>query len=73
MGDRLVKLDLLATCSGGACPTVYAVEDGVDVVVQGYPLQPAVAGVLVPAGESLVRVPRSVLIEAAARLTQVPG
>jgi hypothetical protein len=45
----------------------------VDVVVQGYPVLPAIAGLSIPAGESLVRVPRSVLIEAAARLTEVAG
>lgn len=70
-GGLSVKLALLATCSGGDCPSVFAEEDGVDVVVQGYPVPAAVAGISVPVGESLVRVPQSVLIEAAARLTKM--
>jgi hypothetical protein len=66
-----VKLVRLATCSGGSCPTIYADEGSVDVVVQGYPVPTAGAGVSVPAEERLVRVPRSVLLEAAARLNDM--
>ena len=64
-----MRLDLLATCNAGDCPAVYADDDSADLVVQGYPLNDSVAGVTVPSGESLVRIPRSVFIEAAARLT----
>ena len=67
-----VRLSVLATCNTGSCPTVYADADGQDLVVQGYFLEPAVAGVTVPGGESLVRVPRSVLLEAATRLADAP-
>lgn len=66
-GRPSVKLSVLATCSGGACPTIYEQEDG-ELVVQGYRLPEAYGEVAVPAGEQLVRIPRSVLLDAAARL-----
>ena len=66
-----MKLALLATCSGGACPTIYAEDGSADVVVQGYPVTAPAAGVSVPADEFQVRVPRAVLLEAAARLTDM--
>ncbi len=73
-GENDVKLALLATCSGGTCPSVYLDEqsaDDADLVVQGYPVTDRAAGIPVPEGESLVRIPKAVLIEAAARLSSV--
>jgi hypothetical protein len=52
-------------CNGGTCPTVYAaphLDD--DVLVQGFIVTPEEAKELgVPAGETLVRVPRSLLTQ----------
>ena len=55
------------TCKHGECPTVW--EDEGDVLVQGY-LGGTDTGVTVPAGEAIVRVPRELILEAAARLAQ---
>ena len=63
-----MKLSVLATCSGGACPTIYEQEDG-ELVVQGYRLPEAYGQVVVSVEEQLVRIPRSVLLAAAARLS----
>jgi hypothetical protein len=47
------------------CPTIYATDRGT-VVVQGYTLAPAEAGQIgLPAGESAVEIPASLLEEAA--------
>jgi hypothetical protein len=61
------RYKVLATCSGGTCPTIYA-QDDEHVLVQGYPVPDAHDHLGVPAGESVVRIPRSVLMDAAARL-----
>jgi hypothetical protein len=53
-------------CDSAGCPTIFT--EGDDVVVQGYPVDPAAAGIEVPAGELLVRIPRDLLREGAARL-----
>jgi hypothetical protein len=52
-----------SNCNGGTCPTVYASPHlGDDVLVQGYIVSPDEAEQLgVPMGETLVRVPRSML------------
>jgi hypothetical protein len=52
-------------CTGGTCPAVYeAPHLGADVLVQGYAVSPEEAAELgVPAGEALVRVPRSMLMD----------
>jgi hypothetical protein len=52
-------------CGGGTCPTVYAADElGGDVLVQGYVVPAAEAVQLgVPEGETLVRVPRTMLRE----------
>ena len=48
-------------CTAGKCPTVYVSEAGTieagTVVVQGYAVSAAVAGIDVPDGEMLVRIP----------------
>jgi hypothetical protein len=53
-------------CASTGCPTIYV--EGEDVVVQGYAVQPAEAGLEVPDGELLVRIPRSLLLDGSARL-----
>lgn len=52
-------------CNGGTCPTVYeAPHLGADVLVQGYVVSSKDAAELdVPTGETLVRVPRSMLMD----------
>ena len=59
---------MVATCSGGACPTVYMSDRGT-VVVQGYEIASADAELGVPAGERLVEIPADLLREAARLLT----
>lgn len=54
-------------CADAGCPTVYN-TDRDTVVVQGYAVPSAEAGIDVPAGELLVEVPRSLLIDCAAAL-----
>jgi hypothetical protein len=66
-----VELFLLATCSSGNCPTIYATPSG-HVVVQGEPVATTDLQVTVPAHERLVRIPQSVLLDAAARLAGAP-
>lgn len=62
-----MRYEVIATsgCNGGTCPTVYqAPELGADVLVQGFVVAAEEAAALgVPAGETLVRVPRSLLLE----------
>jgi hypothetical protein len=53
-------------CASTGCPTIYA--EGEDVVVQGYAVEPAEAGLDVPDGELLVRIPRSLLLDGSAWL-----
>jgi hypothetical protein len=48
---------VLASCSGGHCPTIFSVDDGESLLIQGYAISPQTAGVEVPAGEQLVRIP----------------
>jgi hypothetical protein len=62
-----VELFPLATCSSGNCPTIYATSSG-HVVVQGEPVPATDVQVNVPTHERLVRIPQSVLLDAAARL-----
>lgn len=54
---------MLATCSGGTCPTVFATDRGT-IVVQGYIVDSAEAGIQVPAGEQLVEIPQDLLLRA---------
>jgi hypothetical protein len=48
---------------------VYVDADSGTLVVQGFDVSPSQEGVEVPAGESLVRVPVALLLEAARNLT----
>jgi hypothetical protein len=51
-------------CGSGTCPTIYS-SNRDTVVVQGFPVAPAAAGVPVPDGEFLVEIPVNILMEAA--------
>ena len=58
-----VTLQVVAgICGGGECPTVYKTDRGT-LVVQGYSLQPADAGITVPPGEQMVEIPAELLAE----------
>jgi hypothetical protein len=46
-------------CSTNGCPTIFVSGD--EVVIQGYSVDRAQTGLEVPDGESLVRIPRSLL------------
>ena len=63
MGLRMVAG---TPCASGGCPTIYL--DGQHVVVQGYPVPAAEAGIDLPDGELLVRIPRSLFLDGSARL-----
>jgi hypothetical protein len=47
-------------CSGGTCPTIYETETG-SIVVQGYVVDPSEVGLEMPAGETVVELPRELL------------
>jgi hypothetical protein len=49
-----------SACASSGCPTIFA-EDGDTVVVQGYVVDAAEAGIELPEGELLVRIPRGLL------------
>jgi len=58
-------------CSGGDCPTVHGVPtEQEDVFVQGYVVTDAtlLAELGLPAGETVVRVPRTLLVEAGRKI-----
>jgi hypothetical protein len=55
-------------CGQNTCPTVYTSDRGT-LVVQGYRIPPADAGLDVPDGELLVEIPVDLLREAARLLT----
>lgn len=57
-------------CTSGACPTAYAVVDSGDVVMQGYVVPESAVDGGIPSGEALVRLPRQLLLDAAAELRQ---
>jgi hypothetical protein len=66
-----VKLTLVAgddSCRNGTCPTVFAIdEEPGEAVVQGYVVTDAetLAQLDLPPGETAVRVPRALLLDAA--------
>ncbi|MBL7261945.1 hypothetical protein JKJ07_47515 [Actinoplanes sp. LDG1-01] len=60
-GLRLTEL--AASCSGGSCPTVYLSGKGT-IVVQGYAVDGAAAGIDLPSGELLVEIPADLLAAA---------
>lgn len=69
-----MKLTLVAgdaSCKKGTCPAVFAIdEQPSEAVVQGYVVTDAdtLAQLGLPPGETVVRVPRALLLDAAARL-----
>jgi hypothetical protein len=65
MRVELVKI-LQVACSSNGCPTLFT--DGDDVVIQGYSVDQVRTGIQVPDGETLVRIPRSLLHDGAALL-----
>lgn len=59
-------LELVTTlCGGGSCPTVYRTNRGT-LVVQGYTVTAADAGIELPPGERLVEIPADLLAAAMA-------
>jgi hypothetical protein len=60
---------IVSKCGHGDCPTVY-VTDRDTVVVQGYAVTPADAGIAVPDGELLVEIPPNLLTLAVQHLAQ---
>jgi hypothetical protein len=56
-------------CTASSCPTVYLDADTGTLVVQGFDVSATQEGVEVPAGESLVRVPVDLLVEAVRNLS----
>jgi len=65
----LSKLTVVAAtdCGGSGCPTTYT-TDGETVVVQGYLTH--ASEIDLPEGEGLVSIPRSLILETAARLQE---
>ncbi|GGK85350.1 hypothetical protein [Mangrovihabitans endophyticus] len=62
--QRELQMIVTKLCGSQSCPTVYRSDRGT-VVVQGYSVSPAQAGVTVPDGENLVEIPIELLAEAA--------
>jgi hypothetical protein len=52
------------SCSSGGCPTAYMTNRGT-VVIQGYTVSAAEAGIDLPPGELLVEIPKELIAEAA--------
>ncbi len=53
---------LVGECEGGTCATLYALDGTGDLLVQGYnPTPVETAGIDVPAGESVVRIPAHII------------
>lgn len=50
-------------CGNGPCPAVYETENNT-IVVQGFRVDPAKAGLELPPGENAVEIPRYVLEQA---------
>lgn len=65
--DLALRLELVTSlCGNGTCPTVYRTNRDT-VIVQGYAVSAAEAGVAVPEGELLVEIPADILRDAAQR------
>ncbi|CUU58385.1 hypothetical protein Ga0074812_11917 [Parafrankia irregularis] len=59
-------------CNTSGCPTIYTTE-GTDLVVQGYIVPDRHGAGEVPEGETLVRIPRQLLVDAIRKLPAVDG
>jgi hypothetical protein len=68
---------IASRCTAGSCPTVYISEadpsQAVNAVVQGYVVTAEQAGIDLPDGEVLVRVPLALLTEAVSTLSLRQG
>jgi hypothetical protein len=58
---------IVSACGTGTCPTIYETDRGT-VLVQGYPVTAAQAGVDLPEGELLVEIPADLLLAAGGRV-----
>lgn len=56
-------------CKDGGCPSVYSVSGSTDLVIQGYVTGRERSDLSIPAGEEIVRIPRTLvdMIVAAAK------
>jgi hypothetical protein len=59
---------IVSACGTGTCPTIYRTDRGT-VLVQGYPVTAAQAGVDLPPGELLVEIPADLLLAAGGQVT----
>ena len=59
--------ELATTCEEGPCPTVWAVEDTGDVIVQGFKVSDveALEAMQLPGTETAVRIPMALLLRVA--------
>jgi hypothetical protein len=59
---QFMKLKLIGGtgCGNGPCPAVYETENKT-IVVQGFTVDPAKAGMALPPGEMMVEIPRDAL------------
>lgn len=62
-----MKLVAKVACASGGCPAIFA-DEGDMIVVQGYAVSAADAGIDLPDGELLVRIPRGLLHDGATAL-----
>lgn len=62
-------------CRGGSCPTILLDDASGEVLVQGYDPDPAAQSQTgpVPVGESVVRIPLALLLEAARSVEEPPA
>ncbi|MFG1609976.1 hypothetical protein [Actinoplanes sp. NPDC049265] len=51
---------MAVSCASNTCPTIYNTDRGT-IIVQGYVVEPEVAGISVPEGEKLVEIPLDLL------------
>ena len=59
--------ELASSCEEGPCPTVWAIEDSGDIIVQGFKVGDAEAlvAMALPETETAVRIPMALLREVA--------
>ncbi|MEV6301362.1 hypothetical protein AB0M02_18275 [Actinoplanes sp. NPDC051861] len=68
--DTLELRPIANQCAAGSCPTVYEFDaDSGRLIIQGFTVTAARAGIDVPAGEALVEVPIELLKEALQKLS----
>ncbi|MEV6848143.1 hypothetical protein [Actinoplanes sp. NPDC051411] len=62
-GQPIIVRPIANLCTSGSCPTIYETGDD-SVVVQGFVVSADQAGVALPSGEALVKIPAALLAEA---------